>query len=607
MTAREFFPEGTLTLEQWDLVRALSVTLSPGQALWVSGYFAGLDAGLNRAGGAAAEVLPVASTGARTLTILYGTETGNAREVANALGNSAKAQGLAAEVFDMGNYKERRLKDEQDLLIVVSTYGEGDPPQPAVGFFDYVEGRKAPKMEGARFAVLALGDSTYELYCEAGKRLDKRFEELGAKRLFDRVDCDIDYEEPAAHWSEQVVAKLAAEAKEAGAAARPAAAAVPAAAKAASAHDKRNPFLATVIDNIPIVGRHSTKETRHVEFDLSGSGLKYEPGDALGLAATNEPRVVEALLEATGLAGDAQISVKGNARVLAEAFERDYEITTSTPRFLEHWAKLTGSKELDELRGQDRAAERSAFLYGHHVVDIVRKFPLEGVDPETFVAGLRPLQPRLYSLASSQAIVDEEAHLTVAPVRYELHGLPRSGVASAQLAERAEPGTQIPVYVQHNPHFKLPAATDVPVIMIGPGTGVAPFRAFLQEREAQGLEGRSWLFFGERNFKSDFLYQTEFQDWLKQGTLTRLDVAFSRDKAEKVYVQHRLREQAEDVWAWLEEGAHLYVCGDANHMAPDVHQALIEIIAEQGRLARESAEEYVLNLQRDQRYQRDVY
>ena len=606
MTAREFFPEGTLTLEQWDLVRALSATLSPGQALWVSGYFAGLDAGLNRAGGAA-EVLPVASAGARTLTILYGTETGNAREVANNLANSAKAQGLAPEVFDMGNYKERRLKDEQDLLIVVSTYGEGDPPQPAVGFFDYVEGRKAHKMEDARFAVLALGDSTYELYCEAGKRLDKRFEELGAKRLFDRVDCDIDYEEHAAHWSEQVVARLAAEAKEAGATARPAAAgAVPAAAKAASAHDKRNPFLATVIDNIPIVGRHSTKETRHVELDLSGSGLTYEPGDALGLAATNEPQVVAALLDATGLSGDAQISVKGNTRPLAEAFERDYEITTSTPRFLEHWAKLSGSKELEALRGQDRAAERSAFLYGHHVVDIVRKFPLGEIDAETFVAGLRPLQPRLYSLASSQAIVDEEAHLTLSPVRYELHGIARSGVASAHLADRAEPGTQIPVYVQHNPHFKLPT-TDVPIIMIGPGTGVAPFRAFLQEREAQGVDGRSWLFFGERNFRSDFLYQTEWQDWLKQGLLTRLDVAFSRDKAEKVYVQDRLREQAEEVYAWLEEGAHVYVCGDANHMAPDVHQALIEIIAEQGRIERESAEEYVLNLQRDQRYQRDVY
>jgi len=605
MTAREFFPEGTLTLEQWDLVRALSATLSPSQALWVSGYFAGLDAGLNRAGGGA-EALPAAGAGTRTLTILYGTETGNAREVANSLGASAKAQGLAAEVFDMGHYKERRLKDEQDLLIVVSTYGEGDPPQPAVGFFDFVEGRKAPKMEGARFAVLALGDSTYELYCEAGKRLDKRFEELGATRLFDRVDSDIDYEDPAALWSEKVVAKLAADAKEAGAVARPAAA-VPSAGKpASSAHDKRNPFLATIIDNIPIVGRHSTKETRHIEIDLSGSGLKYEPGDALGIATANEAQVVEALLAATGLSGDAPITVKGNARTLAEAFERDYEITTSTPRFLEHWAKLTGSKELEQLRQEDRAAERSAFLYGHHVVDIVRKFPLAGVDGETFVAGLRPLQPRLYSLASSQSVVDEEAHLTLSPVRYELHGVPRSGVASAHLADRGEIGATLPVYVQANPHFKLPAP-DVPVIMIGPGTGVAPFRAFMQEREAQGAGGRSWLFFGERNFRSDFLYQTEWQEWLKEGVLTRLDVAFSRDTAGKVYVQDRLRERAADIYDWLEEGAHLYVCGDANNMAPDVHAALIDIISEQGRIERESAEDYVLNLQRDQRYQRDVY
>jgi len=607
MTAREFFPEGALTLEQWQHVQELTTSLSPEQARWVSGYFAGLDAGLLRAAGGAPAIVaqPAPGPATRTLTILYGTETGNCRELATNLAAAAREQGLSPELFDMASYKQRRLKDEQDLLIVVSTYGEGDPPQPAVDFFEFVEGRKAPKLDNVRFAVLALGDSTYELYCEAGKRLDRRFEELGGKRMFDRVDCDIDYDDPAAQWSGEVVARLAAEAVE-NAVARPAAVAAAPAARAGSAHDKRNPFLATVIDNIPIVGRASTKETRHIEIDLAGSGLSYEPGDALGIAAVNEPAVVAAVLEAAKLSADAAVSIKGRATTLGEALERDYEITAATPRFLDQWAKLSGASSLEQLRAEDKAAERSAFLYGHHVVDIIRAFPVDGIDAEALLAGLRPLQPRLYSIASSFAAVPDEVHLTLSPVRYALHGEPRSGVASAQLADRSEPGSTLPVYVQSNPHFRLPAP-GVPIVMIGPGTGVAPFRAFLQEREVQGAQGRSWLFFGERNFRSDFLYQTEWQTFMKDGVLTRMDVAFSRDKAGKVYVQHRMLEQAADLYAWLEEGAHVYVCGDAANMAPDVHDALVTIVSDQGRIARESAEEYVRNLQREHRYQRDVY
>lgn len=614
MTAREFFPEGALTLEQWQLVQELSAKLSPGQALWVSGYFAGLDAGLLRAGGgepAIPGLQPAAAPGTRTITILYGTETGNARELANSLGGALKAQGIASDVVDMGNYKERRLKDEQDVLIIASTYGEGDPPQPAVGFFEFVEGRKAPKLDDVRFAVLSLGDSTYEFYCEAGKRLDRRFEELGATRLFDRVDCDIDYDEPAAKWSEQLVARLAADAAEAGAARPPAAAAPAAAAPGGVKYDKRNPFTATVIDNSLIVGRHSTKETRHIEIDIAGSGLTYEPGDALGIDPWNEPQVVAGVLEAGGLAADAPFTFKGNATTLGEVLEREYEITAATPRFIEQWAKLSGAKELEALLGEDNGAERAAFFHGNHVVDIMRRFPVKGLDAERLVAGLRPLQPRLYSIASSPSATPDEVHLTLSPVRYELHGEPRSGVASAQLADRCEPGATLPVYVQSNPHFRLPAP-DVPIIMIGPGTGVAPFRAFLQEREAQGASGKSWLFFGERNFRSDFLYQTEWQQFMADGVLTRLDVAFSRDRrpgggAAKVYVQDRMREQAAELYAWLEEGAHVYVCGDADNMAPDVHEALISLVAEQGWLGRETAEDYIRNLASDHRYQRDVY
>lgn len=597
MTALQVFAEGALSLEQWQHVEALARSLTPAQARWISGYFAGLDAGLLRGGQIEAPAVPAPQ--GRSLTILYGTETGNSRDLGKALAAAASERGLSPQLVDMADYKTRALKDEEDVLIIVSTYGEGDPPQPAVGFFEFVEGKRAPKLDNVRFAVLALGDSTYEKYCEAGKRLDRRFEELGAKRLSDRVDCDIDYEEPAAAWSAAILDLIAKAAPLAAPSAVPAFA-------AATAYDKRNPFPATVLENITIVGRGSSKETRHVELDLSGSGLSYQPGDALGVAVSNDPAVVATLLEATGLSGGAQVTLKGESVRLAEALESRFEVAQATPRFLDQWAKLSGSAELEKLREEDRAAERQLFMRDHHLIDIVRRFPVPGIDAESFLAGLRPLQPRLYSLASSLAAAPDEAHLTLAPVRYSLHGEDRCGVASSLIADRTEPGATLPVYIQENPHFRLPG-DDVPIVMIGAGTGVAPYRAFLQEREARGAGGRSWLFFGERNFRSDFLYQVEWQAWLKEGLLSRMDVAFSRDKGPKVYVQHRMREQAADLYAWLEEGAHVYVCGDATAMAPDVHEALISIVAEQGGKDRETAEDYVRNLAASHRYQRDVY
>ena len=598
MTVQLPVHEGALSLEQWQLVEGLAKTLTPEQARWISGYFAGLDAGLLRGSGTA--VSPIAESQGRTLTILYGTETGNGRALAKALAASAGERGLNAKLTDMADYKVRQIKDEQDLLIIVSTHGEGDPPEPAVGFFEFIESARAPKLNGVRYSVLALGDSTYEHYCEAGKRLDRRLEELGAGRLRERVDCDVDYDEPAAGWSEALVEKLASETDKARVAQlRPATI-------APTVHDKRNPFPATVLENIRIVGRHSSKETRHVELDLTGSGMTYQPGDSLGMVPSNNEQVVDDLLEAAGLPGDVEVSVKDSRISLASALTSRFEITIASPRFIEQWAKLSGAGELQSLVGVDRAAERVQFLDKHHVADIIRRFPVPGVDPQDLLAGLRPLQPRLYSLASSQAAVGDEAHITVSPVRYELHGTARGGVASTQIADRLEMGDVVPVYVQENPHFRLPA-DDVPIIMIGPGTGVAPFRAFLQEREIRAAGGKSWLFFGERNFRSDFLYQTEWQQWLKDGVLSRLDVAFSRDTADKVYVQHRMLEQARDLYAWLQEGAHFYVCGDEKAMAHDVHEALIQVIGREGDLTWEEAEDYVRRLSAERRYQKDVY
>jgi sulfite reductase (NADPH) flavoprotein alpha-component len=595
------FPTDTLSSEQRRQVEALSGSVTPEQARWISGYFAGLEAGIARLAGDGA--LPAGAAAAvRTLTVLHGGETGNCAGLARAFAAAAADQGLVAQVEDMARYKPRRLREEQDLLVIVSTHGEGDPPQPALDFFEYVEGPKAPKLPELRYSVLALGDSTYEHYCEAGRRLDRRFEALGATRLVERVECDVDFDETAAQWRAEALTLLVAQAGAGCEVSAPADPAFP----AATAHDKRNPFPARIIDKLTIVGRDSTKETRHVELDIAGSGLSYEPGDALGVVARNDPAVVAALLDATGLSGDSALTVKGQATTLAEALEGHFEIAITPPRFVDHWAGLTRAAPLQRLSGDEGKPERQAWLRGHHILDIVRQFPLKGLDAETFVAGLRPLQPRLYSISSSLSAMPDEAHITLAPVRYELHGEARHGVASAHLADRGAVGDSLPVYIQPNEQFRLPQ-DDKAIVMIGAGTGIAPYRAFLQEREARGSSGKSWLFFGERNFRSDFLYQSEWQAWLKDGVLGRMDVAFSRDRGGRSYVQDRMVERAGDLFAWLEDGAHLYLCGDAARMAPDVHETLISIVAEEGRLQREGAEEYVRALQRSHRYQRDVY
>src|SRR6185312_501643 len=374
----------------------------------------------------------------------------------------------------------------------------------------------------------------------------------------------------------------------------------------ASAFSKKNPFAATVIDNLVLTGSGSSKETRHIELSLAGSGLTYEPGDALGMMPRNDPALAEALLGALSLDAGAPLTIKERATTLGEALVDTLEITAATPRFLEHWAGLSEARELQALRGEGKAEARSTFLRDHHIIDVVRRFPVAGVDAQAFAAGLRPLQPRLYSIASSLSNAPDEAHLTVSTVRYDLHGEAREGVASGHFANRAELDASIPVYIQANSHFRLPD-DDKPIIMIGAGTGVAPYRAFLQEREARGVSGKSWLFFGERNFDSDFLYQTEWQDLLKDGVLSRMNVAFSRDAATKTYVQHRLIEQARDVYAWLEEGAHVYVCGDGAKLAPDVHAALVAVVAEQRGCDSAAASAYVGALKDDHRYQIDVY
>ncbi|MHB0775803.1 assimilatory sulfite reductase (NADPH) flavoprotein subunit [Halomonas sp. WWR20] len=582
--------------------------LSAEQMTWLSGYIAGLNAQGNTAFSSSS--LPAqpadASATLPEITVLYGSQTGNAEGVAELAADRARARGFNIRLADMADFDKKHFKDVTNFLIVVSTQGEGDPPDTAEGFYELMYGRKAPKLEGVRFSVLALGDSSYEHFCQIGKNLDARFAELGGERIFDRQDCDVDYEEPAEAWIEAALDRYAELSGAGSNAAANAGMAMPSGGSAAEAspYSKKNPFQAEVLDSLILNGRGSAKETRHLELSLEGSGLSYEPGDALGIVPQNDPEYVDSLLETLRMEGEHDL---GEGKRLRDALLSEFEVTTLTRPFLAHWAEVSDAAELRRLLGEDARDELREWIYGRHIIDVLEHFPVEGIDAQEFIRALRKLPPRLYSIASSLNANPDEVHLTVGAVRYHAHGRLRNGVTSTYLADRVQPGDHVPVYIDRNKNFKLPYDNNAPIIMVGPGTGVAPFRAFMQEREEIGAEGKNWLFFGDRHFRSDFLYQTEWLSWREKGLLNRLDVAFSRDQQEKVYVQDRMRENARDIYAWLEEGAHFYVCGDGERMAADVHQALIDVVREQGGRSEDAAADYIRDLQKAKRYQRDVY
>ena len=581
-----------LTDAQAERLQTLVGELTPTQLLWLSGYLAA------RAQFGGEGPIARAASAASTLTVLYGSQSGNGARLARRLAELAQARGLSVTLSSAADYKPARLRDERTLALIVSTHGEGEPPDSARELHEYLHGRKAPRLEALRYSVLALGDSSYQFYCQTGKDFDAALEKQGAQRLLARVDCDVDYDDAAAAWIDQLLGAL-----DNTPAGRPSA--VVAASGSTAQYDKRRPFQAEVLENINLNGRGADKETRHLE--LAVPGLTYTPGDALGVLAQNDPALVGELIAALKLPAEALVAIGTGSQPLAQALTGHFEITALTRPFLAGWAELTQSARLRGLLADGNDAALRAYLAGRQIIDVVQEFPLPGIEPAQFTGLLRRLPPRLYSLASSLAACPDEAHITVAAVRYESLGRPRAGVASTWLADHVRPGDTVPVFIESNENFRLPADPAAPIVMIGPGTGVAPFRAFLQEREALGAGGRNWLFFGDRHFHTDFLYQTDWQGWLKAGLLTRMDVAFSRDQAEKIYVQQRLRERAAELYAWLQDGAHVYVCGDATAMAADVHAALRDIVAGEGGLDAEAAEEYLRELARQRRYQRDIY
>lgn len=590
-------PSSPLSDVQRQQIDTLLRELSGQQLDWVQGYMAGYRAASQQVGGA---VIPTAASAVK-LTVLYGSQTGNCEALAEQLSEQARAQGLEVECLDMDTFPTRQLKKVDKLAIITSTHGEGDPPDNAIGMHEFLHGRKAPKLDQLEYSVLSLGDSSYQFFCKTGIDFDERLHALGAKRMIDRVDCDLDYEEAAEQWIQQFVAKLA----DAVPTTSPTSLSASSAATSTSAYDRKNPFSATLIDSTSLTARGSSKSVSHLEFSLEDSGLQYLPGDALGVYAQNDPAFIDQLLEHTQLDGEQSVTLKEGSVSLYDALQRHLEITRLTPPTVQKWADLTQASDLQKV-----LADKDAFgqwLYGRDLLDLVQHYPVSGLDAQTLVDQIRGLPPRLYSIASSQAAVEDEVHLTVAKVRYEQQQRMRDGVGSIWLTERLNLDDTAPVFIDTNKNFRLPPDSHTPIIMIGPGTGVAPFRAFMQEREVMEHEGKNWLFFGDRQFRRDFLYQREWLQWRQQGLLSRLDVAFSRDGPEKVYVQHRLRAAGADIWRWIDEGAHIYVCGDANAMAPDVHEALIDVVSTQGHKSRDSAEQFLRELTRDKRYQRDVY
>ena len=600
---QQFGPGGVVEPNQLNQITQAITGLDSNQLTWVSGYIAGLAAAQDPN---ANNLAPIAITpvpeSAGTLTIIYGSQTGNAKGIATAYQVKASEAGIPAKVISMADYKPRQIKNETHIAIVVSTHGEGEAPDDAVELHEFLGSKKAPKLPNLKYAVLGLGDTSYEFFCQTAKDFDTRLATLGATAVLERVDCDVDYDSAAAQWQDDVLAKIKDDltAKTTPVSSTPAANT----ASVASIYTKKNPFAGTLLTSQKITGRDSIKDIRHIEISLEDSGIQYQVGDALGVYFLNDEAIVQRMINAYGLSAEETVTLGDESLTLAQALTEKCELTLSYPTFVKALAESSGDAALTALLA-DKAALRE-YLVPRQIVDIAIDYPVK-VTAQQVVDACRPLTARLYSIASSQNEVEDEVHLTVALVEYEEHGFVHQGGASGYLAKRLDEGAPVKVYVEGNDNFRLPADPNTPVIMVGPGTGIAPFRAFMQERDAQEAEGKNWLFFGNPSFTQDFLYQTEWQGYVKSGLLSKISLAFSRDQAEKIYVQHRLLEQGAEVYQWLEAGAHFYVCGDANHMAKDVEQALLTIYQTHGKQSADEAKKSLLALRKAKRYQKDVY
>jgi sulfite reductase (NADPH) flavoprotein alpha-component len=583
------------------------------QRAWLNGFLAGL---FSQVPGGAPQLNAAPPKAGEPLVILFGSQTGSAEGLAKKLAKESESRGFAPKLFQLNDYEQANLPAASKAVIISSTWGDGEPPDNAVNFWNWIKADSAPRLENLNFAVLGLGDKNYSDFCGASKKFDERLAALGAKRLAPRGECDVDYEGPAKSWIDGLWEKLGE-----GRAGSP----LPAAAgngtngahgvtrpvteangASKPAYGKSNPFPAKLLKNVLLNKPGSGKEVRHYEIALNGSGLTYEAGDALGVVPVNCPELVDDLLEALKAKPDENVKFGDNIMSLREALTHHFDVNKPSQELLAAVAKAAPQSELAALLAPEKRDDLKKWLWGRHVIDLLELLPAP-LPVAEFIPLLKKLAPRLYSISSSPKAHPGEVHLTVGAVRYESHGRVRKGVASTFLADRVGDAEFVKVFVQPSHGFKPPANGDTPMIMVGPGTGIAPFRAFLEERQATGAKGKNWLFFGDQKKDTDFLYDELLTDWQKSGFLTRLDLAFSRDQEQKIYVQDRMMENAAELWAWLEAGAHFYVCGDASRMAKDVDAALHKVVETIGGKSADEAKAYVAKLKSDKRYQRDVY
>lgn len=585
--------------EQVKLLNELLPKLTIEQKIWLNGYLSAPQATLEAL---VEDALPAVEPITKTMTILYGSQTGNSQGLAEKYASALKAQNVDVTISSLGKFKATNLKKITNLLLIVSTHGEGDPPDQAIQFYEFLHSKRAPKLEHLHYSVLALGDSSYEFFCKTGKDFDEQFAKLGATRIVPRTDCDVDYDDAAAQWFSAVekeflqqttaVTVTATQTKENQG-------------LGDSTYSRKNPFYAEVLENINLNGRGSNKETRHLELSIEGANFHFEPGDSIGIQPENDEQLVSALLTALEFNPETEVTVLDEAITIKQALQKKLEITVLSKPLLEKISAYTKHPEFLKILEEPNAWKD--YAKGRDLLDVVEDFAPFTWSAQQFVEMLRKIPARLYSIASSQKANSEEVHLTIGKVNYETNGRQRLGVCSGSISERIQPGDTLPIYVHKNPNFRLPENVDTPIIMIGAGTGVAPYRAFLEEREELGIEGKAWLIFGDQHFVTDFLYQTDWQRWLASGTLSQMHVAFSRDTEKKVYVQHKLQEHAASFYEWLEQGAVIYVCGDKKSMAADVDTTIHQIIEQQGQKTPEEAKSFVNELKQQKRYQRDVY
>jgi sulfite reductase (NADPH) flavoprotein alpha-component len=602
----ENLPNSPFSPRQLKEINDFIKQLNPDQKLWLGGYLSGLNEStysilklLQSSGQQKFESNNSQQNDSSGLLILYGTRSGNSLKVAKNTLAIAESKGLVARLASLNEYDPKSIKKESTVFIVISTDGEGEPPLAAEEFYNYLMSKKITGLKNLKYSVLALGDSTYQHFCKIGRDIDERLLNLGAFQIHKRVDCDSDFEVSSEEWAnEAVIAFLKQQPQISVSANTPVREGIKDVTPC-----RANPFHAQLLERINLNGKGSTKRTWHMEFDIEESNLVFQPGDALGVLCYNNQPLVNEVIALTGYKAESLIKKDGEERLLHEVLTHDFELSNITGQTVEAYAKLTNNNDLLKLCSHKDKLFK--YVYGRDIVDLLNDYPAK-IDLDSFLSILRKLQPRLYSIASSYNANPEEVHLLVREVEYFANKRKHRGCCSYMLSMFPE-DEKVPIYVDENISFRLPEDSATPVIMIGSGTGIAPYRSFLQEIELKSLDNKTWLFFGERNFATDFLYQLEWQKYLKNKTLTRMDIAFSRDQASKIYVQNKLAENSKELYKWIEEGAYIYLCGDKNSLARDVKQTLLEIVAKEGGLNHDKATDYFRILRKEGRFQEDVY